>query len=204
MIQPYTSYTSGPAGKLLPTLQRHGWGQLISASRSCRPVLDPYCIDNGAWVAHTRGEEWNAARFEGLVGRYGEGAAFIVAPDIVAGGLASLERSLEWVPHLPGTVLIAVQDGMTLEDVRPHVGGRVGIFVGGTFEWKWGTVRLWGQLATEVGCHLHVARVNSARRIYQCKMANADSFDGNCPVQFPANIPKLVAAMNQSCLWSDK
>ena len=34
MIQAYTSYTSGPNGALLPTLRRHGWGQLIEAGQA--------------------------------------------------------------------------------------------------------------------------------------------------------------------------
>ncbi len=93
---------------------------------------------------------------------------------------------------------------MVPSDVAPHVGGRIGIFVGGSFDWKWDTVMQWGQMATAHGCYLHVTRVNSARRIHQCKMANADSFDGNCPVQHPVNIPKLVAAIRRPCLLSDK
>lgn len=63
----------------------------------------------------------------------GENAEWVVLPDIVAGGLRSLEFSLLWLERLrssPAPLLIAVQDGMTPDDVREYLSPAVGIFVG--------------------------------------------------------------------------
>ena len=53
-----------------------------------------------------------------------------------------------------------------------------GLFVGGSTEHKLGTMMQWGALAKDVGCWLHVGRVNSAKRIEYCGIAGAQSFDG--------------------------
>ena len=51
------------------------------------------------------------------------------------------------------------------------LGARVGIFVGGSTPFKLETMPAWGELAREIGCWLHVGRVNSGRRIRDCHAA---------------------------------
>ncbi len=65
----------------------------------------------------------------------------------------------------------AVQDGMTVEDVP---GDADVIFVGGSTEWKWRTVAMWCAAFQRV----HVGRVNTYRRLWECHDAGAESIDG--------------------------
>ena len=84
------------------------------------------------------------------------------------------------------------------------VTGRVGIFVGGTTEWKLSTLLDWGRFAATSGCWLHVGRVNTTRRIALCAAAGADSSDGSSAVQFPSTEGKLRRASTQADLYSPR
>jgi len=176
-------------------------------SRPPRPFPGmPWCLDNGAWSAHVRGVEWQGAPFRDLVEAHGSGADFVVAPDVVAGGRQSLMRSVSWLPWLVDRcprVLIAVQDGMTPADLRPVIGGPIGLFVGGSTEWKLSTLSAWGDLAAAAGVWLHVARVNTGRRIRMCASVGADSFDGSGVSRFRATLPRIDAARRQEVMRWD-
>jgi hypothetical protein len=111
--------------------------------------------------------------------------------------MESLARSIKWLPEVLDAcprVLIAVQDGMAPDDLVPHIGVRVGLFVGGSTGWKLATLRQWGRLATDHGVWLHVGRVNTVRRVRRCLQAGATSFDGSSVSRYSANVHKLEAA----------
>jgi hypothetical protein len=188
----------------LAGMRANNWGLLLTPDRpEFLKGFSAIAIDNGAWGAYQRKEEWTPDRFCQLVEQYGRKASWVVAPDIVCGGVDSLARSLQWVPWLLDRcqrVLIAVQNGMTDADLRPHVGPRIGLFVGGDSEWKEGSLPVWGRLARESGCYLHVGRVNSARRIRLCAMSGADSVDGTSGTRFAVTIPPLSLACAQAAL----
>lgn len=203
------AYTSRCSGRTARDLRDAGWRfLLLPGSRPRRPFAGMgWAIDNGAWTAHTSQSPWDERGFVELIDEWGSGADWIAAPDIVAGGADSLALSVSWLARLTpiAPVLIPVQDGMVPDDLAPHVGPRVGLFVGGTTEWKEATMRQWGALARAVGCWLHVARVNTVRRIVLCQDAGADSFDGTSPVRFRKTLPKLDGARRQVCmeeLWT--
>jgi hypothetical protein len=164
--------------------------------------LAPYALDNGAWGCFQKGKPFDFDRFAKMVEVYGSGADFICAPDVVEGGLNSLAISLEWVEKLKpfGKVLIPVQDGMMIDDLRAHIGPDVGIAVGGSTEWKETTTPKWGKLCAEMGAYLHVLRVNTCRRIAICAGAGADSFDGTSATRFSKNVPRLNNARKQLSL----
>jgi hypothetical protein len=186
----------------LAALHAAGWRLLLSPGKPCDPRFE-YALDNGAFGAWQQGKPFNVPAFERHVALHGRDAEFIVAPDIVAGGTASLDFTLEWLPRLHGVGrrrLIAVQDGMAEEHVRPHLCETVGIFVGGTTEWKLETLPLWGRLARQVGSYLHVGRVNTRRRIRLCHAAGAHSIDGTSASRFSCTLPLLDAAVRQSSL----
>ena len=189
----------------LAALRAADWRLLVSARGVLRHEGFPYALDNGAWTAHTHDEPFDVPAFTKAVDLLGNDADFVVIPDIVGGGIDSLRYSLSWLPRLrrlPGPQLLAVQDGMTPEDVRPYIGTRIGIAVGGTTEWKIETMRQWGALARESACWLHILRVNSARRIRLCQDAGATSFDGSGPSRFAKALPRLDNARRQMPLWS--
>lgn len=173
-----------------------------------------YALDNGAWSAFTTGRTFNSARFWALLERFGDtfnprarfaGSCqrpdWIVCPDIVAGGMDSLRLSLDWLPYVAqyGHPLIAVQDGMTPDDVAPYV-ARCGIFVGGSTDdspgggWKWRTLPAWASLARELGAYLHVGRVNSVSGIKWCAAHGVHSCDGTSATKWSVNAPRLGAA----------
>jgi hypothetical protein len=188
----------------LAGMRANGWGLLLTPDRpELLTGFAAVAIDNGAWGAHQCGEEWTPDKFCKLVDKHGAIAHWVVAPDIVCGGLESLARSVQWLPWLLDRcrrVLIAVQDGITATDLMPLVNDRVGIFVGGSTNWKIETLPMWGELAKNSGCYLHVGRVNSAKRIRLCAMSGADSVDGTSGTRFAVTIPPLSVACSQAAL----
>lgn len=190
----------------LRALADHGWRLLVSAEGEHRTEgFAQYALDNGAWSAYAQGRPFNESSFTALLRLLGSRADWTVLPDIVAGGAASLDMSLRWMRRVleeTPRALLAVQDGMSAADVRPFLGARVGIFVGGSTEWKLNTMREWSALAQELGTWCHIGRVNSARRIRLCNMAGATSFDGTSASRFAKTIPKLDHARRQPSLWS--
>ena len=187
----------------LAALRDAGWRILVSARGVLRNEGFRYALDNGAWTAFTQGESFDVAAFEKALDLMGAEADWVASPDIVGGGMRSLELSESWLPRLIDArlVLIPVQDGLTASDVRPLLGNRVGIFLGGSTEWKLATMREWGELAREVGCYYHVARVNTRRRIEMCSEAGATSFDGSSASRFAASLPRLERARCQPSLF---
>lgn len=191
----------------LDGLRRAGWRLLVSAKVCLRSEGFRYCLDNGAWTAYSQGQPFDERAFCLALDKMGPGADWTVLPDIVAGGLASLDMSLRWMRRVLDAsprAMIAVQDGMQPNDVRPFLGDRVGLFVGGSTDWKIGTMQDWGALSRESGCWLHIARVNSARRIHMCSGAGAHSFDGTSASRFSVTLPRLDKARRQMDLFSGK
>jgi hypothetical protein len=188
----------------LDALRRAGWRLMVSARGPLRSEGFPYALDNGAWTAFRRGEPFHVPAFEKALARLGPGADWIVLPDIVAGGHASLHFSLGWLGALQGhpalrgaRYLLAVQNGMEPQDVALLIGPAVGVFVGGDTPWKLATMASWARLAREHDAHCHIGRVNTACRIRLCAAAGADSFDGSGPSRFVRVLPRLDRARRQ-------
>lgn len=202
----------------LDAMRRCGWGILICASP--RPGSDHrdegftrVMLDNGAWKCRKEADQLGAWRdqyehsFGLLLDRWGESSDLIVVPDIVAGGKASLELSLSWLPRLRGLggLLLPVQDGMSAEDIEPLLGPELGIFVGGSDDpkapgggWKWNSLaEVWGPLAQRTGCHLHVGRAGSYRQISRCVAAGAHSFDSTQTTRCASKAPGMQNARLQ-------
>lgn len=134
----------------------------------------PYALDNGRFAAGVEWseEEWiatlNWARLSGLCPRWA------LVPDFVGDREATLR---EWgvysdrVAAYGWPLAFAVQDGMVPSDVPSEANV---VFVGGSTEWKWRTLRMWCGSFPRV----HVGRVNSYERLWQCEDARAESCDG--------------------------
>lgn len=172
--------------KNLDALREGGWRLLVSARGDHRHEGFPYALDNGAWTAHTQGGGFDERKFMRLVEKMGHAADWLAVPDIVAGGERSLDYSQQWLPRLQGVcpLLLPVQDGMTVDMVRHLIGPDLGIFLGGSAEWKERSAHEWGALAKAQRAYFHVARVNTRRRMRIAFYAGADSFDGSGPSRF--------------------
>lgn len=204
-------------GVLLSPLSVSSGGKLIDMSAHVHPLPGlPYVFDNGAWSCHQAGVEWEPGPLMRLAerlglddtGRYREGLGrgWLALPDIVGGGQASLDRSLRFLEqHRNGFLgeqvahwLLVVQDGMTPAEVRPLLERHhLGIFVGGSTAWKWSTVHDWAEVGLDLGCYVHVGRVNTSRRMRLCRDLGVSSADGSSVSMFSVNAPKLAQ-------WHDK
>jgi hypothetical protein len=134
--------------------------------------------------------------------RFGPAADFVVVPDIVLGGMESLDLSLAWLPrvleHTP-RALIAVQNGMTHNHLAGILSPRVGVFVGGDTEWKEQTMHDWARTAEEAGAWCHVGRVNTLRRLRLCQMGGVHSFDGSGVSRFVKHLDVMERGLAQPC-----
>lgn len=195
-------------GTLISPIDARSDGRIIDMSNYASPVEGlPHVIDNGAWACHKAGIDWQPAPMMRLVERIGPGAGWLVLPDIVSAGEASLRRSIGWlVEHrswlrdvgVPD-VALAVQDGMTPEQVRPLLEQHeIGVlFVGGsagpdTPNWKWRTLDHWAELGLDLGIRVHVGRVNGLRRALLCRELGVTSIDGSCVTRYSVNAPTMA------------
>jgi hypothetical protein len=199
---PYASRTG--TRRNLIALRERGWRLLVSATGVLRTEGFPYALDNGAWSAYQQKKPFDDRAFALALRRLGAGADWTVLPDIVCGGMTSLELSLRWRARVLAEcarALIAVQDGMSTDDIAVFLGSRVGIFVGGSTRWKEETIGLWADLGRRHGCWVHVGRVNSVRRIAICTSAGATSFDGSSASRYATTIRSLDSARRQVGLF---
>lgn len=188
----------------LAALRENGWRILVTPAKHGVPEGFRFAIDNGAWSAFQKDQPFDADAFKRLVERIGSLADFVVIPDIVTGGLRSFDFSQSWLPYLRtlNRLLLPLQDGMTPEIVGPFLLSHqnVGLFLGGSTEFKLREIYAWGMVAHAFGRHYHVGRVNTARRIRLCAEAGADSFDGTSASVFSCTVPLLEAARRQPSL----
>lgn len=208
MIMAFASRTR--TKRNIAALKHHGWGWIVGPIDCGGPILGgmPYCLDNGAWPAFEQGTPWDREAFLRSLDEHGAGALFVVCPDVVADREASLRLTREWLPHLLARpdlanvmILIAVQDGMTFEDVEPLLTDpRIGIFIGGSTEWKEAAIIPWGLWADARGLYSHCGRVNTARRIFLCIAGKIRSFDGTSATKYAKTLPMLDEARRQSDL----
>ena len=180
------------------------WRLMVSARGVLRHEGFRYALDNGAWTAFQNGEAFDVAAFERALRLLGPGADFIVLPDIVMGGLASLALTRLWLKRLRHrkalrgvTLLVAVQNGMEPRHVRRLLGPKVGVFVGGDTDWKEATMAMWAELAHSRGAYCHVGRVNTVRRVRLCNIAGVDSWDGSSVSRFAVTLGPLEAERQQ-------
>lgn len=190
----------------LNALRAAGWRLMVSARGVLRTEGFPYALDNGAWTAFQRNEAFDVPAFEKAVKLLGAAADFIVLPDIVMGGTASFEMSIEWLRKLRRRValrsavfLIAVQNGMEnmAARIKRWLGPKVGLFVGGDTEWKETTLAIWARMARARKAICHVGRVNTQRRIRLCEDAGVHSFDGSSASRFEVTLRPLELARQQ-------
>lgn len=193
----------------LDALRRHGWGLLVSRAGKWRTEGFQRIVgDNGAWADFRAGRAFDEDAYDRFLDWLAAQVIvpeWLVLPDIVAAGLRSLDLSLRYLNRCRAQaplVLIAVQDGMDADDLAPLVGPSVGIFLGGSTEWKLAQMRYWGEFCADRRIHFHVARVNTTKRMYCAIAAGAHSIDGSSGSRFAVNIPKLTYAARHRDLFS--
>jgi len=172
--------------KNVALLKKLGWGRVRVLNMTKPWEGEPWALDNGAFVAWRGGRPFDGDGFRRRVAKavaMNPRPFLAVVPDIVAGGLASLALSLEWLPTLPTELpwYLAVQDGMAVADVEPHVEKFAGLFLGGTTEFK-KTASAWADLAHRHGRLFHFGRAASIPKIQAALAAGCDSLDSCFPL----------------------
>lgn len=172
---------------------QHGIGIMMCADWRNPEKFPYYSVDNGAFSAWSNDVPWDEEHFLKMLGRARTSYIqpdFVVVPDQVAAGRASLRFSVSWIkrlPEFPGTrYMLAVQDGMEVDDVHKVLkkwDDFGGLFVGGTMGWKLRTSPQWVALAHRHRMPCHIGRVGPWYRIMWAARIGADSIDSTTWVQ---------------------
>lgn len=138
----------------------------------------PYALDNGAYGAFANKTPWDEAKWRKMLDwakRSGQDPLWCIVPDVVCdkdGTLAywktyaPVVRAYGWRPA------IAVQDGMTFDDVPDD---ECVVFLGGSTGWKDAAIAPW---CARFPGRVHVGRVNHWKRLMHSHVSGASSVDG--------------------------
>lgn len=136
-----------------------------------------YAFDNNRFGAWKNGTEWSMGAWLKLLDwgvKNQQKPRWALVPDVVTDRNATLRewsRYRDFVADRGFSLAFAVQDGMTALDVPRDADV---VFVGGSTEWKWRTMRGWCSDFPRV----HVGRVNTYKLLYKCHDAGAEGTDG--------------------------
>ena len=179
-------------------------GQLLTPLTRYRNAGGVFAIDNGAFSG------FRADDFSALLAREEPNRArclFVTVPDVVAAGRRTLEiwkyrHSI--VRHWP--MALVAQDGM--EDLEIPWGEMAAVFIGGGDPWKDSKASLdIVKTAKTLGKHVHVGRVNTAKRFKVFADAGADTCDGSGVAMYDHmldDIAKALSKKQEPSLFDDK
>lgn len=183
--------------------ERLGWGRMWSKAYMYAYPGEPWGFDNGAWHVSRHGGGFPKRRFLKRIKRTYEPSLemdtppFVaVCPDIVWGGLESLEFSLNCIDHLQNNYpewpwYLAVQDGQPYDKVEACLHKFDGIFLGGSNSVK-SRARVWCDLAHEHGKLFHYGRCGTRGRLSQAFNIGADSLDTAGPMMHPRQLRSFL------------
>lgn len=148
----------------------------------------PYALDNGAYSCWAPGvncfddAKWERTEPEWRRLLFWAQAAPIqplwaLVPDVPGNAARTIERWAKYAPEVAACkfqLAVAVQDGMMPLDVQRLSPTPAVIFVGGSTEWKWGTVETWCENFPRV----HVGRCNAPERFDWLQERKVESTDG--------------------------
>ena len=148
----------------------------------------PYALDNGAfscWDMKSNVfnyEKWATVEPHWRELIYWASTAtqrprWAIAPDIPGNSEQTILRWTRYAGYIVArglTPAVAVQDGMTVFDVRSLIPKAEVICVGGTTEFKWSTVEMWAKEFPRV----HVLRCNSPSKLDYLNRLGVESCDG--------------------------
>ena len=150
-------------------------GHLYSPGAQVGPLeFIPYALDNGAF-GHD--DDWDEDAWFHLLDWArisGQEPRWCLVPDVVGDKQRTLDRWDHFSPiaaRYGWPLAFAVQDGMVPKDVPAKAEV---IFVGGSTEWKWRNMALFCGYFPRV----HIGRVNTYRRLWDCHNAGVESCDG--------------------------
>lgn len=147
--------------------------------RECGGNQIPYVLDNGAFICFKDGKPFDEAAFIAHLDKYkeyGHAPLWAVVPDVVGNIKETIASWWKWrdrVADYGYLCAFAAQDGMGPEHVPSDADV---VFLGGaSTDWKIDNIPVFCGAFPRV----HVARVNSERRLRICHMHGAESVDGS-------------------------
>lgn len=169
----------------LEIMKKMGYGNVLLAPslRTPKKGID-WILDNGAYSCWVNKKPFDSKKFEESlikIQKFKSNPDFIIVPDIVAAGMDSLYFSLSWIHKIPAgyKAYLAVQDGMTTNNIWDYLDWFDGIFVGGSLDWKLKTAKNWIDLAHSQNMKCHIGRVGTFKRLVWAKNIGADSVDSS-------------------------
>jgi hypothetical protein len=181
-----------------------GWGRMFAGYKPTPYEGEKWGFDNGAYKHWTDGMPFDEARFIYRLTVAAEvGCPYLaVVPDIVAGGCSSLAFSCKWRERLENDFPIeafrywkwylAVQDGMSIHDVKQYLPMYDGIFLGGTDAFKAQAWR-WRVFAKDHGKPFHYGRAGTLPKLESALKMKADSLDSSYPLWEKVRMEKFIA-----------
>lgn len=176
------------------SIQRHK----VSTRLGMRTLIEPYkfkesdyysmnlrgfAIDNGAWTAFNKKQDFPTEKFINMVTKVGNYADWIAIPDCVGDRLGTLAKANNWIDKIRNItnrpLLIVYQDNMTRQDLLPYVRDGIGVFIGGSTEAKLNALEMVGDLCKEYNVWSHCGRVSSPLRMEMCISNGIKSIDGS-------------------------
>lgn len=174
------------------------------------PRRSPWFFDNGAFRDWKAGAPFAVGDYVGslrLLRTMETPPDFIVAPDIVAGGAASIRRSIAWIDGIKqcsdAPIYLVAQDGMTDAEILTALEWFGGLFVGGSVGWKRDSAERLVQLAHDAHKPCHIGRAGTARKVAWCIRIGADSLDSCLPLWSKQYLAKFLDALagRQLDMW---
>ena len=199
--------TGDVRGKRLEILKKHRIGRMF-----IQKLIHPYHneawgFDNGAFKDWLSGKEFDRDRYLRAlekavrISEIYHPPYIAVIPDIVAGGMKSLEFSISWLEtelsSIPFNWYLAVQDGidpLEIENTLRNYPQIKGLFLGGTDEFK-KTAPFWSSLAHSLGLKFHYARAGSMKKVELAKKSLADSLDSSLPLWTNRKLERFIKAL---------
>lgn len=203
--------------RIVSLLRNLGWGRMWIDQRPTPYPGEPWGFDNGAFRDWRNGRSFDeSAYLRRLEVAYSAGMPYLaIVPDLVADGERSLAFSLSWLTRLPSDWpwYLAVQDGMTLAQVRMVLPKFKGLFLGGSNKFK-ATAYFWAGLAHGQGKHFHYGRAGTKRKLFHAVESGADSADSAFPLWtserldsirdvLVGDIPTMLFAIEELALHPD-
>lgn len=194
-----TLYYANPCSQSVSAAIRAGSLGFIDTPRqgNRRPPGVRWIADNGCFSDRWDANTW----WTWLTSHAGDAhrCSFAVAPDVVGDAWSTHCRSMPWLPRIRALgyrAAYVLQDGV--HGKRLPWGWFDALFIGGSTDFKLGPMAraiVW--TAKRHGIHVHMGRVNSARRYRYAQDIGCDSVDGTYLTYGPdQNLPRLTGWMH--------
>ena len=198
-------------------MQKYGWGRMLTKAGGWikpEPYLnEPIGFDNRAYPNFVAGKEFNNTEFLLRIKKaesLSSNMIVAVTPDIVKGGMKSLELSNSWIEQLTKENsfpwFLAVQDGMLpieVENSLKHYPYK-GVFLGGGNTFKNLQGKLYSNLAKKYGLKFHYGRCGTRKKLKHAYNIGSDSCDSYFPTYWKPRVEVVVKALEFISQQNDK